>query len=114
MKNIIAILFFISVLFLNVQNVMADSPLFSGIESLEGAKKVNSHVVPVKPLQSKSCHAWNQNGWIVELEYYTQSESDGNTTPLEVAYTDYIEDLNHYYTMYPDTCEIVPEENPSN
>jgi hypothetical protein len=72
----------------------ADAPLFSGKHTVHGSK-VNSHV-EVKPDQS--CHSYSDNGWIVELSYYSD-------------YNDYLSDFNHYFTQYEGTCEVAPEAN---
>jgi hypothetical protein len=66
--------------------------------------KANTHTQS-KPEQS--CHNWTANGWIVKLDYYL----DGDT-PTDIAYSDYLSDLNHYYSQYSGTCKSGPERLP--
>lgn len=87
MKIIIALLIAIILVTTFTQSASALGP------ENRGALKINTHVTE-KPKQS--CHAWTDNGWIVEPDTYEN-------------YKDYLEDFRHYFSQYPGTCKIQPE-----
>lgn len=96
MKQIVLVIVLLVLMF-NVVNVKADS-LFNKHDTVTGSK-ANSHVLPEKHHKSQC-----SNDGIPELSAYL----DGDT-PTDIAYSDYLEDLQWFSFWYPNHCDIVPE-----
>lgn len=102
MKALIIIIITLTALFWNAIDVFASPALVTPTD--KGAR-VNSHIEP-KPGRSNECQP---DPTAPALWYYLQPELDGQVTPIETAYADYLSDFAWHFEQNPGACRTAPE-----